>query len=180
MPHIYCTLFISPDMHTALQQTLLSSYFFLKRRYYVTFFLVTTKTVKGKSTVYKGQIWKSSCYSDQGVTVTTTSFDVTSMNVTGPYLLTPRGNKYLQTLIDHFTKYAEVYPITDKTTETCATIYETKIATRHGIGSRLITDQGQTFMSSFFQETCKTLGIITTRTSTYLKQKEQLRVGIAC
>jgi len=63
--------------------------------------------------------------------------------------------------------YAEVYPITDQTTETCATIYETKVVTRHGIGSRLITDQGQAFMSSFFQETCKILEISTTRTSTY-------------
>jgi len=89
------------------------------------------------------------------------------MNITGPYLLTPRGNKYLQTVIDHFTKYAEVYPITQQTTETCATLYETKVTTRHGIGSRLITYQGQIFVSSFFQKTCKTLGIITTRTSTY-------------
>jgi len=130
-------------------------------------FLVTTKRVKGKSTVYKGQIYKSSFYSDEEVTVTTTALDVTSMIITGPYLITPRRNKYLQTLIDHFTKYAEVYPITDQTTETCATIYETKIVTRYGIGPRLITDQGQAFMSSFFQETCKILGIITSRTSTY-------------
>jgi len=85
-------------------------------------FFVTNKTVKCKSTEYKEQIWNSSFYSDQGVTVTTTPFEVTSMNIIGSYLLAPRGNIYLQTLIDHFTKYAEVYPITDKTTETCATI----------------------------------------------------------
>jgi hypothetical protein len=94
-------------------------------------------------------------YSDKGVTVITTPFEVTSINITGPYLLTPIGNKYLQTFIDHFITYAEVYPITDKTTETCATIYETNIVTRYGIGFRLITDQGQAFMSSFFQETSK-------------------------
>jgi transposase InsO family protein len=143
--------------------------------------LVTTKTIKGKFTVYKGQICKSSFYSDQGVTDTTTSFVVTSMNITAPYLLTPRGNKYLQTLIDHFTNYAEVYQITDQTTETCAIIYETKVVTRHAIGSRLITEQGQTFMSSFFQEICKILGIITSRTSTYHPETNgTMRVAIAC
>jgi hypothetical protein len=29
-------------------------------------------------------------------------FEVTAMDVTGPYLTTPRGNKYLLTFIDHF------------------------------------------------------------------------------
>jgi hypothetical protein len=34
-------------------------------------------------------------------------FEVTSMDITGPYLVTPRKNKYLLTLIDHFSKWVE-------------------------------------------------------------------------
>ena len=34
-------------------------------------------------------------------------FEVTSMDITGPYVLTTRKNKYLLTFIDHFTKYVE-------------------------------------------------------------------------
>ena len=36
------------------------------------------------------------------------------MDLTGPLPLTPRGNKYIVTLTDHFTKWAEAAPLTDK------------------------------------------------------------------
>ena len=97
----------------------------------------------------------------------TAPFQVTSMDVTGPYLSTPRGNKYLLTFIDHFTKYVEAFPIADQTAETCAKVYATQIISRNGTGEQLITDQGRGFMSSFFRETCKVLGIRRTRTTSY-------------
>ena len=80
----------------------------------------------------------------------TAPFQVTSMEFTGPYLLTPRGNKYL-TFTDHFTKYAEAFPIADQAAETCARVYATQIVSRLGTGAQLITDQGRAFMSRFFQ-----------------------------
>ena len=97
----------------------------------------------------------------------TAPFEVTSMDITGPYLQTPRGNKYLLTFVDHFSKYVEAYPMPDQKAETCARIYASNIITRHGTGSQLITDQGAAFMSSFFQETCKVLGIRRTRTTSW-------------
>ena len=86
-------------------------------------------------------------------------FEVTFMDLTGPYMLTPRKNKYLLTFIDQFTWYVEAIPIPDQTAETWPRVYATQIVTRHGSGSKLITDQGRAFMSSFFHETCKLLGI---------------------
>jgi len=44
-------------------------------------------------------------------------FEVTSMDITGPYLVTPRKNKYLLTFIDHVSKWAEAYPIPGITAE---------------------------------------------------------------
>ena len=32
----------------------------------------------------------------------TAPFQVTAMDITGPYITTPRGNKYILTFIDHF------------------------------------------------------------------------------
>jgi len=104
------------------------------------------------------------------VEMPTTSFEVTPMDITGSYPVTPRGNKYLLIFIDHFIKYAVAYPLKVQTAESCARIYATQIATRHGSGSKLITDQGRAFMSSFFQETYKILGIRTSRTSSYHAQ----------
>jgi len=39
------------------------------------------------------------------------------MDITGPYPLTPRRNKYILTFIDHFTKYAEAFAISDQSAE---------------------------------------------------------------
>jgi len=100
----------------------------------------------------------------------TAPFLVTSLDITCPYVTTPRRNKYLVTFIDHFTKYVEAFPIPDQTAETCARIYASKLVKRHGTGSQLITDQGRSFISPFFQETCKILGIRTTPTTSYHPQ----------
>ena len=41
----------------------------------------------------------------------TDPFQVTSVDITDPYLTTPRKNKYLLIFIDNFTKYVEAFPI---------------------------------------------------------------------
>jgi hypothetical protein len=85
-------------------------------------------------------------------------FEINSMDLCGPYPLTPRKYKYLLTFIEHLTKYAEAIPIADISAETCARAYATQILARHGSGSILVTDQGRSFNSAFFKETCKILG----------------------
>jgi hypothetical protein len=65
----------------------------------------------------------------------TAPFEVTSMDITGPYALTPRKNRYLLTFIDNFTKYAEIFPIEYQSALTCARVYASQIVTRHGSGS---------------------------------------------
>jgi len=82
----------------------------------------------------------------------TAHFHFTTVDVTGPYLIIPRKNKYLLTFIDHFTKYVEAFPIPDQSAETCARVCATQIVTRHGTGSTLITDQGRSFKFSFFNK----------------------------
>jgi transposase InsO family protein len=71
----------------------------------------------------------------------------------------PKETKYLLTFIDHFTKYAEAIPLTDISTETCARAYATQVAARHGSDSILMTEEGRSFSSAFFKETCKILGV---------------------
>jgi hypothetical protein len=97
----------------------------------------------------------------------TVPFETTSMDATGPYVTTPRKNKFLLTFVHHLTRYVEAFPIADQTAETIARVYATQIVTRHGTGSKLITDQGRAFMSEFFKETCKVLGIRKVHTTSY-------------
>jgi transposase InsO family protein len=97
----------------------------------------------------------------------TAPFQITAMDLTGPYPLTPRKNRYLLTLIDHFSKYVEAFPIPDQSAETCAMVHATQIVARQGSGSKLITDQGNYFMSNFFNTTCKVLSISRSRTTPF-------------
>ena len=83
----------------------------------------------------------------------TTPFQLTAMDVTGPYRTTPRGSKYLLTFIDHLSKYAEAFPIENQTAKTCAWVYATQIVSRYGTGAQLITDQGPAFMSRYMKDT---------------------------
>jgi hypothetical protein len=85
-------------------------------------------------------------------------FEMTSMDITGPYMLTPRKNNYLLTFIDHFTRYVEAIPIPDQTAETCARVYATQIVTMHGSGSKLITDQGRDSCPHFSMKLVKFWG----------------------
>ena len=54
--------------------------------------------------------------------------------------------------------------------DTCAWAYATHVIARHGTGSVLVTDQGRSFTSVFFKETCKILGIKQVNTSAYHPQ----------
>jgi hypothetical protein len=74
------------------------------------------------------------------------------MDLTGLYNLTPRGNRYLVTFVDRFTRYVEAYPISSQSAEERACVYAAHIVTRHGTGSKLITDQGRNFVIIFSRE----------------------------
>ena len=97
-------------------------------------------------------------------------FQITSVDVTGSYSTTPRKKRYLVTLIDNFTKYAEAFTIPVQTAKIFAWVCATQIITRHGTGSKLITDQGRAFISWFIRETCKMLGMRKTHTPSYHPQ----------
>jgi len=56
-------------------------------------------------------------------------FEITSMDITGPHVNTPRKNKYLVTFIDNFTRYVEAFSVPDITSETIARVYITRIVT---------------------------------------------------
>ena len=60
---------------------------------------------------------------------TSSPFEVTSMGITGPYLVTPRKNMYLLKFIEQFSKWVEAYSIPDINEETCEIVYSSQILT---------------------------------------------------
>jgi transposase InsO family protein len=93
-------------------------------------------------------------------------FEIVSMDITGPYPVTPRKNRYLLTYVDHFSKHAEIHPIQEQSAATCAKVFASQIVARHGSGFKLVTDQGAALMS-FFNETCRIKGVRRSHTSRY-------------
>ena len=49
-------------------------------------------------------------------------WDRLATDILGPLPVTPRGNRYILTVTDYFTKWIEVFPIPDQTAVTCAHI----------------------------------------------------------
>jgi transposase InsO family protein len=89
------------------------------------------------------------------------------MDICGPYETTARRNRYILTIVDQLTKYAEAVPIRDCSARSCAKAYAENVIARHGIGGTIVTDRGVGFMSSFFNETCKILGVKHVNTTSY-------------
>ena len=91
--------------------------------------------------------------------------DRIAIDVMGPLPITPRKNRYVLVITDHFTKWVEIFPIPDQTAVTCANILLNEIIARFGTPLDLHSDQGRNFESEIFSELCRLLEIRKTRTS---------------
>jgi len=86
-------------------------------------------------------------------------FELTSLDICGPYPETKRGNRYLLTFIDHFSRYPEAIPLPRQDAPTVARALVTEIFSRLGCPRTIASDKGTNFMSGLFQEMCKLLHV---------------------
>ena len=94
-------------------------------------------------------------------------FETVAIDVTGKHPKSARGNEYMITAIDTFSKYAEAYPVRNHTAETVAKVLTDNFFTRYGMPKRILTDQGSEFESRLFKELCRHMGIEKVRTTPY-------------
>jgi hypothetical protein len=78
--------------------------------------------------------------------------DLVSLDIVGPLPVTERGNKYLLTFLDHYTRYCDVKPIKKQDTETTAREFVVRIITQLGVPRSLLTDRGANFTSSLIKK----------------------------
>uniref|UniRef100_A0A1B0FF49 RNA-directed DNA polymerase n=1 Tax=Glossina morsitans morsitans TaxID=37546 RepID=A0A1B0FF49_GLOMM len=88
-----------------------------------------------------------------------------AMDISGPFLSSNAGNKYVLVLIDYFSRWSKVYPITDQEANTIAKVFVNNWVTRFGTPIELHSDQSRNFESSIFQEVCQIFDINKTRTT---------------
>src|SRR6266536_1123451 len=94
-------------------------------------------------------------------------FEKISIDITGPHPKSSKGNVYILTLMDQFSKWAEAYPIRNQEASTVARVLVNQVFTKFGFPLQILSDQGPNFESTLFSEMCKVMGVDKIRTSSY-------------
>jgi transposase InsO family protein len=84
----------------------------------------------------------------------------------GPFPVTPRKNRYILVVTDHFSKWTEIFAVPDQSAETTARVILNEVIARFGAPLIIHSDKGPNYESKLFIELCKLLEIKKTRTST--------------
>ncbi len=80
--------------------------------------------------------------------------------------MTPRKNKYILVVTDHFTKWVEIFAVPDQSAETTARVILNEVIARYGAPLSIHSDKGANYESKIFAELCQLLEIRKTRTTT--------------
>ena len=94
-------------------------------------------------------------------------FEVVAIDITGRHPRSSRGNEYILTVTDIFSKWSEAYAVRVHTAPVIAKVLMDNFFSRYGMPKRILTDQGAEFESQLFHELCSRMGIEKIRTSPY-------------
>jgi len=89
------------------------------------------------------------------------------IDVTGPHPTSSKGNTYILTVIDHFTKWVELFPMRNQEAATVARLLFDRVICVHGCPLQILTDRGTNFESELFQQLCKLMAVDKIRTTAY-------------
>lgn len=102
----------------------------------------------------------------QSLPDTVQPFDRIGLDIT-ELPMTSRGNKYILTIIDHFSRFLIMIPLRNQTSETIASKLVKHLILPYQLPSTWISDQGANFMSHIMTDLAKLLNIERLRTSSY-------------
>ena len=69
------------------------------------------------------------------------------------------GNKHILTIIDHLTRWPEVYPIPDKSADTMVSTFINEYLPVHMCPRYILSDKGSEFKNSLMDQVLQQLGI---------------------
>ena len=84
-----------------------------------------------------------------------------------PHTKTKRGNVYILTCQDYFSKWVECFALPNQEAELVARTLVEQVFCRYGFPVKLLFDKGSNFESRLFQEICRVMGVTKLRTSSY-------------
>src|ERR1700733_8801064 len=89
------------------------------------------------------------------------------IDLTGPHPKSVKGNTYILTVMDYFTKYVEAIPIRNQEAVSVAKALVENVILRYGAPIQILTDQGRNFDGILVKEMCRLLWIDKVRCSSY-------------
>uniref|UniRef100_A0A1B0GHP0 RNA-directed DNA polymerase n=2 Tax=Lutzomyia longipalpis TaxID=7200 RepID=A0A1B0GHP0_LUTLO len=92
-------------------------------------------------------------------------FERIAVDITGPFPITTRGNRYILVAMDYFSKWPEILPIPDQTAETVARALVEQVFSRYGVPQLIHSDQGRNFEADLFRQVMALMGSEKTRTT---------------
>ena len=90
-----------------------------------------------------------------------------SVDITGPHPRSARSNQYILTLVNHFSKWAEVIPLPIQTAPTVARALMMHVFSKFGAPRQLLSDRGPEFESVLFSQIMSWMEIDKLRTTPY-------------
>ena len=81
------------------------------------------------------------------------------VDLIGPLMESPGGNRYIFTAIDHTTRWAIAVPIPNKQAKTVRDAFYNHYICHHGIPNSIVSDNAREFQNVLFIGMCNTLGI---------------------
>ena len=97
-------------------------------------------------------------------------FDMVAIDLVGPLPTTRRGNRYILTGIDRFSRFLRLIPLQTVTGENVAVEFRANWILKHGVPRQILSDRGSQFTGYIFRILCNLFGIKKPFTSAYHPQ----------
>ena len=96
------------------------------------------------------------CHTLGNMTESTPFFKV-AVDITGPFVVSTQGNRYILAIQDYAIKWLELVPLPDILSETVAQAFVTNFVCRFGVPQIIVSDSGVQFMAKLFKDMCALL-----------------------
>ena len=98
----------------------------------------------------KNKLYRKSKLDMQKTDTPSKPFEKVAMDIVGPLQKTFKGNNYILTIQDNFSKYLIAIPLRDQTAESVADAVAEHLILIYGIPDKILIDQGAQFMGKVF------------------------------
>lgn len=92
------------------------------------------------------------------------------IDIMGPFPVTARHKRFLLVVVDYFTRWVEIFPISSTTAPVVAEILLDQVFSRYGLPKYILSDNGPQFVSNIFRAFCTIMQIDQKFTANYHPQ----------